>query len=122
MRKRSVKGQNVINRLLKAGWNNCLISEYTVAELYYGALCSDDPKGNMVKVQSFCRDVQVVSISEVLLEFARQKLFLRKRGLIVEDADIFIGSTAVALDVTMVTENVKHIGRLQGIRIENWTE
>lgn len=41
-----------------------------------------------------------------------QKAFLRKKGQLIEDADIIIGTTAIINNMVMVTENVKHIGRL----------
>ncbi len=108
--------------MLCAGWDNCFISEYTVAELFYGAECSDASAYNLNQVRSFCQDLQVVPLSDVLLEFAKQKAILRKNGLIVEDADIFIGSTAIVKNMVMVTENLKHIGRLNNIQVENWSE
>ena len=37
------------------------------------------------------------------------------------DLDLLIGSTAVAIDCIMVTENVKHLNRIENIQIENWT-
>lgn len=40
----------------------------------------------------------------------------------IEDADIIIGSTAIVNNMVMVTENIKHIGRLNGVVVENWTE
>ena len=120
MRMHSVKGENVAKKLIQVGWDNCYISEYTVAELYYGAACSANPKDNLSKVYSFCHDIHVLPISDVLLEFAKQKALLKHKGLMVEDADIFIGSTAVTFNMTMVTENVRHIGRLKNIIIENW--
>ena len=42
--------------------------------------------------------------------------------MMIEDADILIGSTAIVNDLIMVTENEKHIGRLQGITIDNWNK
>lgn len=120
MRMHSVKGDNVAKKLTQVGWDNCYISEYTVAELYYGAACSANPEDNLSKVNSFCQDFHVLQISDVLLEFAKQKALLKGNGLMVEDADIFIGSTAVFYNMIMVTENIKHIGRLKNITVENW--
>lgn len=120
MRKCNTKSDKIINRLLAVGWDNCCISEYTVAELYYGAECSDCPEKNLEEVKSFCQDFHVLPISNVLLEFAKQKALLRRKGLMVEDADIFIGATAIVNNLMMVTENLKHIGRLENIKIENW--
>ena len=44
--------------------------------------------------------------------------------MLIEDADIIIGTTAIInnMVMVMVTENVKHIGRLNGIVVENWME
>ena len=42
-------------------------------------------------------------------EFAVQKAFLHKKGQLIEDADIIIGTTAIINNMVMVTENVKHI-------------
>lgn len=104
----------------KVGWEHCCISEMTVAELLYGAECSDAVEENNKMVLSFCSDITVVSVAPFLSEYARQKARLRKQGILIDDIDLFIGCTATALSYTMVTENVKHLGRLEGICIENW--
>lgn len=42
------------------------------------------------------------------------------RKSVIDDIDLFIGATAVATDCIMVTENVKHLNRIENIQIENW--
>ena len=49
-----------------------------------------------------------------------KRLFFVKNGQLIEDADIIIGTTAIINNMVMVTENVKHIGRLNGIVVVNW--
>lgn len=39
----------------------------------------------------------------------------------IEDFDLLIGATAVTNDLTLVTNNVKHMNRINGIRLEDWT-
>ena len=39
----------------------------------------------------------------------------------IDDFDILIGSTSVANDMIMVTNNVAHLSRLDNIIIEDWT-
>lgn len=114
--------QKVVERLAEVGWDNCYISEYSVAELYYGAECSDCAEENLKDVADFCSAIHVIPISGAIREFARQKSFLRRSGTMIEDADIFIGATAIVNGMVMVTENVRHLARLQGISIENWLE
>jgi tRNA(fMet)-specific endonuclease VapC len=38
----------------------------------------------------------------------------------VDDFDLLIGSTAIANEMILVTNNEKHFSRLSNIQIENW--
>lgn len=58
---------------------------------------------------------------EAATEFGRQKARLMKAGTIIEDFDIAIGSIAVVLGARLATLNVKHLGRLQGVAIDDWS-
>lgn len=107
-------------RLTKVGWNNCCISEMTVAELLYGAECSNAVELNKKEVLSFCADMKIISVGIALGEYATQKARLRKQGILIDDLDLFIGCTAVVSNCIMVTENVKHLNRIEHIHIENW--
>jgi len=40
----------------------------------------------------------------------------------ISDFDLLIGSTAIANDLIMVTENVKEFERISSIIIENWVQ
>ena len=45
---------------------------------------------------------------------------LKRRGELVPDADILIAGIALAGGYTVVTQNVKHFGRIPGLPVENW--
>ena len=92
------------------------------AELLYGAECSKNIERNKKEVYSFCNDIKMLAIDDVIEEYARQKAILRKNGTPIDDMDIFIGCTAVVNDCVMVTENVKHLNKLENIAIENWVD
>lgn len=66
--------------------------------------------------------MDVIGIDEVIPTYASEKSRLRKQGQLIEDFDILIGATALDYDMTLVTENVKHMSRIKGISIENWVE
>jgi tRNA(fMet)-specific endonuclease VapC len=66
--------------------------------------------------------VKVLPILSAIELYAKEKALLRKTGNIIDDLDIFIGATAIANNLILVTENVKHLGRLSKIQIENWIE
>ncbi len=45
---------------------------------------------------------------------------LRADGTLLEDADILIAATALAYDATLVTRNLKHFARVEGLKLETW--
>jgi predicted nucleic acid-binding protein len=54
-------------------------------------------------------------------EFGRQKAQLTARGAPIEDFDIAIGASAIVLGARLATLNVKHMARLTGLRVEDWS-
>jgi tRNA(fMet)-specific endonuclease VapC len=64
--------------------------------------------------------MNVIPISNCLSEYSKQKAILRRSRKPIEDLDLFIGATAVANNMILVTDNVKHLSRLAHIKIENW--
>ena len=43
-----------------------------------------------------------------------------KKGNVIEDFDLMIGTTGVIGDLTVVTRNTKHFSRIEGIKLEDW--
>ncbi len=109
-------------KIREIGLRNCHLSIVTYAELYYGCKNSDDFDYNFQILNEFCDNVDVIGIDEVIPTYASEKSRLRKQGQLIEDFDILIGATALDYDMTLVTENVKHMSRIKGISIENWVE
>lgn len=114
------KNESVVTAIRTVGWENCFISEMTVVELFYGAECSQQKEKNTVEVEAFVKAITVLPLSSCIREFCSQKARLRKNGQLIEDYDLFIGSTAVSNNCIMVSENIKHLSRIEGIILENW--
>lgn len=100
----------------------CFISEITIAELLYGATCSNRKDKMLKEVESFISQFTVLPIYGSLLMFAELKSTLRSQGLLIDDFDLLIGASAVANDLILVTENVKHLERIPHLKIENWID
>jgi len=116
-----LKGQHRIDqRIAEVGDGNCFISEITVAELKFGAENSERKEENRRVVERFISRMQIMPIFSALDVYAQEKARLRKAGISVDDFDLLIGATAVANDLIMVTNNIKHLSHLQGIQTENW--
>lgn len=108
--------------LMKLGAEQCYVSDVTVAELTYGAYHSDRVQKNLDMIEQFTKMVTVLPFDSGIDEYGRQKDRLVKEGLMIEDFDLFIGCTAVANGLIMVTDNIKHFARIDGIEIENWVD
>lgn len=114
--------KGIRDHIRKIRWENCCISEITVIELLYGAECSNAVEANKQEVRQFCTDLNVIPISTAVEEFAHQKARLRKEGKLIDDFDLLIGCTAKVAHCILVTENIKHLQRVEGLVIENWIE
>lgn len=116
-----MRGMFEMNRkILLAGINNCYLSEITVAELYYGAENSADPKKTMRQTEDFISLFRVVPFDKSLHTFGREMAYLKSIGRKIENFDMAIGSIALQHKMVMVTDNVDHLGRIRGIKIQNW--
>ncbi len=114
--------RGIASKFAEIGQEHLFISEITLGELLYGAQCSDRPSENMKVVHVFCEYVNILPTNGIWEEFAVQKTCLRKKGQLIEDADIIIGVTAIVHNMILVSENIKHLERLNGIIVENWAE
>jgi len=118
-----IKGQYELNKKIsEIGEQNCFISEMTVAELKYGVENSKTVETMRKIVEAFIPKFLIIPIYNSLDIYAKEKAKLRKQGFMIDDFDILIGSTAVANDMIMVTNNVLHLSRLEKIVIEDWTK
>jgi len=113
--------EQIAVKINEIGAENCFISEMTVAELLYGVeYSSQNREVNRRLVENFINDAQVLSVSDAIPVYAKEKALLRKTGTLIDDMDIFIGATAIANNMVLVTDNEKHLKRLSNIKIENW--
>lgn len=106
--------------IIKAKPWNCCVSEITLAELYFGAEYSDQPRERLKDVDFIVSHFSVMPIIDALPIYGKTKATLWKQGTPIDEFDLLIGSTAIANDLVMVTENVKHLGKIPDIKIENW--
>lgn len=76
-----LKGKyNLDLKLKQVGLRNCCISEITLAELKYGAECSNQIVENNEMVDNLAQELTVVPIFNSLNIYAKEKARLRKIG------------------------------------------
>jgi len=113
---------NLIEKFQQINIENCAISEITLAELIFGAENSPNPKKNYKIIDTFSEQVKILPIFNSIPIYAKEKVRLRKKGLMISDFDLLIGSTAIANDLIMITENTKEFERISNIELENWVK
>ena len=113
---------HVREAIIKADPDNCFISEITIAELYYGACKSSRKEERLKDVEFVMKHFKVLPIFPALPLFGDIRAELESKGLRIDDFDLLIGATAIANDLIVVSDNIKHLGRLPNIRVENWVD
>ena len=79
--------------------------------------------GHLIKFRSLIKErFEFISISSSLNNFGQLKADMERTGNKIDDFDLLIGATAITHDLIMVTDNVKHLGKIPGIQLENWIE
>ena len=117
------KGQfGLKEKIEETGFENCAISEITLAELFYGAEKSQKVEKNLKVVEDFAGKIEILPIITGLRIYGKEKARLRSIGRPIGDLDLFIGSTAIANELIMVTRNLREFERIEGIIIENWID
>ena len=119
-----LRGKLNFNQFVEAPWrNSCCISEATILELRYGAENSNNPQKHHQVVDMFLNGLTVIPIIKSVATYAKEKVRLQKIGTPLHDEfDLIIGTTAIANNLILITDNVKHFVNFKNIKIENWFE
>ena len=110
------------DRVSQIGIEIFAVSEITIGELFYGASKSERKEERLKDVERIMKMFVVLPIFPALSDYGSIKASLETKGERIDDFDLLIGATAIANGLTMVTDNVKHLGRIPGIKLENWVE
>lgn len=94
------------------------ISVISLAELYEGVYRSPDPASNEEILKDFLSGVSVLGMAEEICKiFGRERGRLRKEGKPIGDFDLLIASTCLHYNLTLLTDNIKHFGMVENLKI-----
>lgn len=106
--------------LQRIGSKNCFISEITVAELYFGLAKASDKDRKLNDIREVQRLFRVIPAYSSFKEYGEIRYDLEHKGQRVDQFDLLIGATALHHKMILVTSNLKHFERINGLTIENW--
>ncbi len=90
------------------------------SELIFG-LKQKDNKNLFPKVELMFDNINVYSFDKKsAMVFGHLKSLLAKNGKIVADMDLMIASIAIANDEVLISNNLKHFDKIEGLEVESW--
>jgi len=103
-------------------YRDVCISAITAAELQYGAQKRNNPQLTK-KVQAFCSLVQCIDWNaEAATAYAKMRVEQETTGNPIGSMDMLIAASAIAEEVTLVTNNTAHFSKISGLPLENWVK
>ena len=119
----ALKGHAAVNRNLRSHLHDPLhISVVTLMELYYGAYKSQKVESNIAKVRALESTIEVIPVGKEVVDiFGTYKAKLERSGIPLDDFDLIIAACAMTHNLVLVTHNIKHFNRIEGLKIQDWT-
>lgn len=118
---------SVIQHVLEVGASKCCMSVISLHELYYGAYLAKERsqqyyEKEIKKINKLLENFAVVDLSAKGEEYGLVKYVLKRKGRMIDEFDLLIAGHALYEGLTVVTDNIDHFGRIEGLKIENWLE
>lgn len=110
----------VAARIAKLGEDSIVTSIIVTAELYFGlASTRSDRLAN--QLQTVLSGLDILPWDAPADErYGEIRAFLQGKGKLIGANDLLIAAHALALDATLVSDNMREFSRVPGLKLENW--
>jgi len=115
------RSTSVRDRLLSTPTEEMAVCSLVKAELFYGALRSNNPTRTLERQQQFLR--RFISLpfgDESAIACSQIRARLASAGTLIGAYDLQIAVIALANNLTLVTHNTREFERVEGLQIEDW--
>ena len=117
------KYPKLVDKILSCNPDNIKIPSIVKAELLYGAEKSQKRLENIEKITQLLFPLEIVGFNDNdSVEYSKIRADLEKVGNIIGPNDLIIASIVKSNDGVLITNNVKEFSRVDGLKLENWTE
>ncbi len=97
------------------------VSIFTVAELAYGNALSQRRAASEAITAAFLSGVTICQTTDAVAhEYAQLRAHLRRAGTPIGNNDLWIAAHALALNVTLVSNNISEFQRVPHLKLEQW--
>jgi tRNA(fMet)-specific endonuclease VapC len=113
--------ESIIERLNAISDIDIVVCSVVKAELFYGAMKSNNPSKTLSRQQNFVnRFLSLPFDDSSALIYGRLRAILAKAGTPIGSNDLQIAAIAIANNLTLVTHNVAEFSRVVGLSWEDW--
>lgn len=117
------KPASVLKRLESLKPGQLAMSAITFAELMNGAKKSQHVKANLGKLNALGELLDIRPFDkQAAVSYGDVRSALEKKGKTIGGNDLLIAAHALSLGWTLVTNNVRGFSRVEGLKMDNWTE
>ncbi|WP_319563030.1 type II toxin-antitoxin system VapC family toxin [Marispirochaeta sp.] len=115
------KYRSILDRIENEGIEKIALSTMTIAELALGVEKSQKKDKNKIALMEFLLPFSILDFNQNdAYSYAKIRADLEKKGNIIGNMDLLIGSQALSRGLCLVTNNEKEFERIERIEIENW--
>ena len=110
----------VLSHIASVGEKNVCTSIVVAAELRYS--CAKKGSTRLLEaVEAILGELDVLPLEAPAdVEYGRLRAQLENEGKPIGANDLLIAAHALAVGATIVTANVAELGRVEGLKVENW--
>ena len=112
---------HVASRMQEHELDEIAVSSITLAELQYGVARSARPAHHELLLIGFCAPLAILPFDDrVGQSYGGVRAGLERAGTPIGPLDTLIAAHALALNITLVTNNEREFKRVVGLTVENW--
>lgn len=113
---------SLLTRLASTPQEQQFISTITISEIVYGAMKSQRPDYHLKMLEEILLPaVNIVGFdAKAAYVCGRLRAELEKQGTPLALADLEIAGIAIANNFTLITNNLRHFGRIERLKSESW--
>ncbi len=99
------------------------VSWITLAELEFGVAKSQYLEKNQAALDEFVLPLEIANFDrETARVYGRVRAMLEKKGTPIGSLDMMIAAHALALGVTLATNNTREFSRIKGLTVVDWLD
>ena len=118
---RQRRPEEVLRRFRKLRPGEAVLSVITYGELLYGAAKSEQRVAALARLREFVHFLPAMSLPETAAEtYGTIRAQLESKGETIGNNDLWIAAHAIAVGLTLVTNNEGEFRRVRGLKIQNW--